>query len=140
MSEVGVGLAREWRFGRPADNAIVAEAGISVGRVGRSTALGGYYYRGLALRSLGLGAAWVAGGGPGLRAGARAVFASYELTTLLFFYPEVAFGPTLRTRLSERVRIDWAMPVFYQFRHDLAYAVGVGLQGTLSLEFSPPRP
>lgn len=147
VSDVAIGLAWDWWLpSRP--GVFTVEPSLGVGRIGRSRTLDGYFYRGVAVRSLGLElqlAGWP-GVGRGSRAAnvvgarltGRAVLASYELTSLLFFYPELELALTLRTRLGERVRIDWAMPLFYQFRRDLAYAFGAGFSTTIALEFSSP--
>ena len=148
VSDVALGVAWEWRFPRR-PGVFTAQPTVGIGRIGRSTAFSGYYYRAVALRSLGLdlhlvGSPTVGRGSPranvvGARLGGHAVLASYEMTSLLFFYPELELAITMRSRLSDRVRVDWALPVFYQFRQDLAYAVGVGLRATVALEFSSPE-
>ena len=138
-SEVGAGVGGQWKLRGGRAGAIAAGLGLAVASVGPSTAFAGYFYRGLAVRSLTVTGAWTSPSGVGVRVGAAASFASYALTTLLFFYPEVEIAPTLRMRLAKRIRVDWALPVFYQFRQDLAYAVGIGLRATVALEFSSPE-
>lgn len=139
VSDVALGLGAQWELRGGRAGTFGTGLGVRVSRVSRSTAFGGYYYRGLAVRSLALSGAWTSPSGAGVRIAGSASFASYALTTLLFFYPEVEVAPTLRTRLTERARVEWALPVFYQFRQDLAYAVGVGLRATVALEFSSPE-
>lgn len=142
MSELtlGVGL----RSGRaPAGTAYPGPAaflagGVAVGLVSQSRALSGYVYRGLATRSIWLSGAWASRSGVGIELTARAVLASYQLTSLLSFYPEVEIAPTFATARGERYAIEWSAPIFTQFRRDLTYAIGFGISGRLALEISSP--
>lgn len=137
LTETGIGTQIHRAFESGA--AIAFDGGIAIGRISPSAPFGGYFYRGLSLRGAALSGEFVAAGGAGVRVSTRAVWGSYELTTLLFFYPEIELAPTFRMRLGDRLRVDWALPVFYQFRQDLAYAFGLGLSGRLSLEFQTPE-
>ncbi len=139
VSEARAGVGGQWKLRGGRAGAIAADAGLAVASVGRSAAFAGCFYRSLVVRSLTVTGAWTSPSGVGVRVGAAASFASYSSTTLLFFYPEVEIAPTLRLRLTERIRVDWALPLFSQFRQDLAYAVGVGLRATVGLEFSSPE-
>lgn len=136
LTELSVGVIHAWRLAEV--HVVSVGGGATIGAVGSSAVRTGYLYRGLATRALWLAAGWTARDGLGLSLTGRAALGSYQMTTLLFFYPEVELAPTFRMRLGDVVRIDWAMPVFYQFRRDLAYAVGIGISARLGLEISPP--
>jgi hypothetical protein len=133
LSELNLGAGFVWAIDPGAR--LRVDAGLAIGTIGRSALLSGYRYRGLTTRSLWLSAGWAPAGRIGVTVTGRAVLSSYELTSLLFFYPELEVSPELTTYIGPRTRIDWALPVFYQFRHDLELAVGVGLRGSLGLEF-----
>ena len=120
-----------------ADTEVSLEAGAGLGAVGPSAIASGYRYRGLATRGVYVSAGWIPQEGIGGFLAVRAVLASYTSTSLLFFYPEVEFSPALSTPIGQRVRLDWTLPISYQFRTDLQYAFSFGLRTTFRLEIAP---
>ena len=113
-------------------------ASLEVARLWPSDAKGGFLYRGYGGSSLGISilaqgtlvsveriGSLVAGGA----VGAAACFASYEYTTLYYFYPEVRvegfldFIPAPLPFLALSVSI----PLRVQFRRDLAWSVSTGM-------------
>ncbi len=136
LSELELGAGGVWSLDPGAR--LRLGAGVSIGMIQRSALLAGYRYRGVTTRSAWVSAGWTSRANVGFTVAGRAVAASYELTTLLFFYPEIEAGPELTIFLGPHVRIDWALPFFYQFRNDLDLAAGVALRGSLGLEFRSP--
>ncbi len=134
--QLGIGL----RPGVGPIAGIRAGAGVGVGYVGASRMLGGYRYRGLVTRNLWISGGWSFASGLRLTGTGRAALASYELTSLVFSYAEIELAAGLTTIIGRAARIEWSIPFFYQFRHDVDYAAGVGLRGAFALEFSSPRP
>ncbi len=115
-----------------------AEAGIGVGHIGASRLHRGYRYRGLVTRSLWIASGWAFENGLGLMATGRASLAAYEMTSLLFSFVEVELGPCITSRLGRHAKLEWSVPFFYQSRHDVRRAMGIGLRGAIALEFTPP--
>ena len=136
-TEIAVGIEAHRPLGDRARGGV--GTAIALGTTLQSAGLGGYVYRGLATRSASI-YGWVTlPGGTGAIGGVNLALGSYDLTTLLFFFPEVSVGPMFTTRLSETLSVYWAVPVTYQFRADLAYALSIGIYGRLSVDFRSPR-
>lgn len=135
-SEIGLGIERRWSFANEVDAGF--GGGAAVGMVLQSSGLNGVVYRGIATRSIWL-QGWATGSaGIGGSLGVTLNLASYELTSLLFFFPEVIVGPTFATRITDRASIMWAIPLSYQFRSDLDVAFSAGLTGRLAVDFRSP--
>lgn len=138
LNELQVGLG--FRAGVHPVAGFRADAGVGVGHVGASRMQRGYRYRGLVTRSLWIASGWVFENGFGFMAQGRANLAAYELTSVIFSYVEVELAPRLTLSVGRHAKLEWSVPFVYQFRHDVDFAMGVGVRGALVLEFSPPRP
>lgn len=115
-----------------------AEVGVALGAVKQSATIGNTNYRGLTMRSMIASGGWRSPSGAGVEVGGRAVFATYDLTNALFFFPEAYLAPLVRVPLSRASAVEWSIPLSWQFRVDLAIAFSVGVQARLALEFGAP--
>lgn len=113
-------------------------AGIGLGAVRQSEVNGGVVYRGMATRHLSLESWFSLASGMGVRLAGKAVLASYELTTLLFFYPEISLAPQFTLPIGPRSAVTWSLPISYQFRQDLQFALSAGVLASWHLEFNAP--
>lgn len=111
---------------------------VSLATVKASLAIRGTIYRGFSFTQAGVYARWTAENGLGVTLRGAGAFATYSQTRRLFFYPTLTVAPHWRIPLFQDVVIMWSLPLFYQFRHDLAYSFGAGIRGQLRLHVPSP--
>ena len=98
----------------------------------------GSVYRGIVLRTIGLGASWTPVAGLGIRASGVLALAGYRATRLLFFFPGVELAPMLTHRIGRWTRLEWSLPVSYHFRRDMRIAAAVGIQARITARLEHP--
>jgi hypothetical protein len=96
----------------------------------------GIQYRGLVLRTAWLGGSYGFGGAVSVGAQLRATLATYELTSLLFFYPEARVAVELSAQQMTGAPIVFDLWTGYQFRRDLtlSFTAGIGARFRLVIE------
>ena len=147
QSSLQFGVGARWKSG------VELAGGISVANAVPTSAAPGYSYAGWTGRSAWARIGLVGPGGlpegmlRGIRATVYGVFAGYDATYLLSFFPVVEIAPTLHIPLAGNITASIGLPLGWQIRRDLGIAVGetfemtgtpyIGFSALLSMSLSP---